>query len=323
MSIFNRSSLWDTLDPAVDTCHIIGHALNSIYSQRKVSTEVPNQMIEYLDNHPALRSEELHGDLASSVSAMGQVHVQLIVLYTDILLCRPFFLVRFMNTTEREALGEVEVQINKLSARCVSQSLQAITMIKGGFYANMFPRFHPLALYILFESALVLLSSTYADIYDDEDHVSLVTDAISILRQWSPSSLYAEHFASRLELFRNDVERETRGKAIRLPSQRRTSQVKPESITTYEPSQYRSPFYPIAHDNLASPCDSRRGSSTASFTGIKQEGGGVSDTLGTRPLFSPMDSNTPRSQTWTEYAESTRCSDYGGDSSSDRKKPSG
>ncbi|EMT64056.1 Putative transcriptional regulatory protein C1F7.11c [Fusarium odoratissimum] len=168
----------------------------------------------------------------------------------------------------------IETQINRLSERCVSQSLQTVEMVKRGFHANLLCRSDPLALYVLFEAALVLLSSTYADIYAREEHLSLVKDAMFILKTWYASSPYAEQFASKLDLFRHEVERQKQVKAIRQASRRQAHKVEREPMTTYEPSQYRSPFHPMPRDSLVSPRDSRRGSATANHAMVKQEADG-------------------------------------------------
>ncbi|KAF4444588.1 transcriptional regulatory [Fusarium acutatum] len=186
----------------------------------------------------------------------------------------------------------------------------AVEMVKGGFHANLLRHSDPLALYVLFEAALVLLSSTYADIYAQKEHLLLVKDAMFILKTWYASSPYAEQFASKLDLFRHDVERQEQVKATRQASRRQTHKVKRETMTTYEPSQYRSPFQQMPRGSLVSPCDSRRGSGTANHTMIKQEAGGYSGSLTSRPLFSPTDFNMNQSQSFAEYSQKSNFSDH-------------
>ncbi|KAF5576310.1 transcriptional regulatory [Fusarium pseudocircinatum] len=186
----------------------------------------------------------------------------------------------------------------------------SVEMVKGGFHANLLRHSDPIALYVLFEAALVLLSSTYADIYAQKEHLLLVEDAMFILKTWHASSPYAEQFASKLDLFRHDVERQEQVKAIRQASRRQAHKVKREPMTTYEPSQYRSPFQQLPRGSLVSLCDSRRVSGTANHTMIKQEAGGYSGSLTSRPLFSPTDFNMDQSQSFAEYSQSTNFSDH-------------
>ncbi|QGI62416.1 hypothetical protein CEK26_006380 [Fusarium fujikuroi] len=168
----------------------------------------------------------------------------------------------------------------------------------------------PTRSYVLFEAALVLLSSTYADIYAQKEHLLLVEDAMFILKTWYASSPYAEQFASKLDLFRHDVERQEQVKATRQASRRQTHKVKREPMATYEPSQYLSPFHQMPHGSLVSPCDSRRGSGTANRTMVKQEAGGYSVPLTSRLLFSPTDFNMDQSQSFADYSQSSNFSDH-------------
>jgi hypothetical protein len=157
---------------------------------------------------------------------------------------------------------------------------------------------------VLFEASLILLSSTYADIYASKEHLPLVANVMFILRTWSKSSLYAGHFASRLELFRLDVEREVQAKAVKT-SRRSAYRSQPEPVISYDPCQYRSPFNPVPYGSLDSPCNSHRGSEVTVHTKVKQEECVCSETLVSRPLLS-----TSRSQSLTEH-KSPRYSHHG------------
>ncbi|KAF5722207.1 transcriptional regulatory [Fusarium mundagurra] len=302
----NKVPKRDMLDPPIDACKMIGHIVNNIYSCDKVAIEIPNQMLGYLEAHPSFQEDGFF-TTSSLMPTVSQIHVHLLGFYANILLCRPFFLLSFMGTNASDG---IQTQINRLSERCVSQSLQAVEMVKGGFHANLLRHSDPLALYVLFEAALVLLSSTYADIYAQKEHLSLIEDAMFILKTWYASSPYAEQFASKLDLFRHNVERQEQVKAIRQASRRQTHKVKREPMTTYEPSQYRSPFQQMPRGSLVSPWDSRRGSETANHTMIKQEAGGYSGSLTSRPLFSSTDFNMDQSQSFAEYSQSSNFSDH-------------
>ncbi|EWG44222.1 hypothetical protein FVEG_05357 [Fusarium verticillioides 7600] len=302
----NKVPKRDMLDPPIDACKMIGHIMNNIYSCDEVAIEIPNQMLGYLEAHPSFQEDGFF-TTSSLMPTVSQIHVHLLGFYANILLCRPFFLLSFMGTNASDG---IQTQINRLSERCVSQSLQAVEMVKGGFHANLLRHSDPLALYILFEAALVLLSSTYADIYAQKEHLLLVEDAIFILKTWHASSPYAEQFASKLELFRHEVERQEQVKAIRQASRRQAHKVERDPVTTYEPSQYRSPFQQMPRGSLVSPCDSRRVSGTANHIMIKQEAGGHSGPLTSRPLFSPTDCNMDQSLSFAEYSQSSHFSDH-------------
>ncbi|SPJ79653.1 uncharacterized protein FTOL_08044 [Fusarium torulosum] len=136
----------DILDPAVEACRIIGQTLNSIYPRRRVAFEVPNQMINYLEHHPDFNNNGVfENGLANSSHMMAHINIQLLGFYANIIVCRPFFLLRFKDTVECKTLDGTEAQINKLSQRCVSQSLEAIRMVNSLRSISSY-RFDPLAL---------------------------------------------------------------------------------------------------------------------------------------------------------------------------------
>jgi hypothetical protein len=126
------SSTRDILDPALEACQIIGQTLNSIYPCRRVAFEVPNQMMNYLEHHPDFNNDGLfENGMANSSHMMAHINIQLIGFYANIVVCRPFFLLRFKDTVECKTLEGTGAEINKLSQRCVSQSLEAIRMVKS------------------------------------------------------------------------------------------------------------------------------------------------------------------------------------------------
>lgn len=116
----------------MEACQIIGQTLNSIYPRRRVAFEVPNQMMNYLEHHPDFNNDGLFANgMANSSHTMTQINIQLIGFYANIVVCRPFFLLRFKDTVECKTLDGTEAEINKLSQRCVSQSLEAIRMVNN------------------------------------------------------------------------------------------------------------------------------------------------------------------------------------------------
>ncbi|KAF4991897.1 hypothetical protein FGRMN_7545 [Fusarium graminum] len=141
----DMSSTRDILDAAVDACRIIGLTLNSNIPGRNASFEVPNQMTNYLEYHPDFNNDTLFENGTENPYTMAQLNVQLLGCYANILVCRPFFLLRFRDGVECKTLDGIEVQINKLSQKCVSQSLEAIRMANCLRSTTPY-RFDPLAL---------------------------------------------------------------------------------------------------------------------------------------------------------------------------------
>ncbi|RGP59280.1 transcription factor [Fusarium sporotrichioides] len=113
------------LNPAVDACRIIGETVKVVYSGSKISMKDVKLLIGHLDS--------LTDAKVDPAPFVAQARVNSFRIYADILLCRPFFLLRFIaSTEERESLDNIEPQINELSQRCVSGSIRAIDMLKEG-----------------------------------------------------------------------------------------------------------------------------------------------------------------------------------------------
>ncbi|KAG8351478.1 hypothetical protein FVEN_g10404 [Fusarium venenatum] len=242
------------LNSAVDACRIIGETVKVVYS-KPMTMKTVKVLIGYLDS-----VADVKVDLPAL--SVEQVRVDSFRIYADILLCRPFFLLRLIaSREERRALDNIEPQINELSQRCVSVSIQAINMFKKGTRSTPPLPVDPFVPCVLIEATYVLLCSMYAGIHLTEEHLSLVKGAIAMLETVKKTNSCAEHSTSVLNLFLHDVNR-----------QNRATIVKPElKGHAYESSQYRSPFYPPTQSGLVPPYDSRRRPAADDRNAIKQE----------------------------------------------------
>ncbi|KAG8666200.1 hypothetical protein FPOAC1_011003 [Fusarium poae] len=103
------------LNPAVDACRIIGETVKVVYLGPMISMKAVKVLLGYLDSLTDVK-------VAPLALSVAQVRVDSFRIYADILLCRPFFLLRFIaSAQERETLNNIEPQINELSQRCVSK----------------------------------------------------------------------------------------------------------------------------------------------------------------------------------------------------------
>ncbi|KAL6924556.1 hypothetical protein FSST1_001830 [Fusarium sambucinum] len=242
------------LNSAVDACRIIGETVKVVYS-KPMAMKTVKVLIGHLDSVADVKVDLL-------TLSVEQVRVDSFRIYADILLCRPFFLLRLIaSREERRTLDNIEPQINELSQRCVSVSIQAINMFKKGTRSTPPLPVHPFITCVLIEATYVLLCSMYAGIHFTEEHLSLVKGALAMLETVKKTNSYAEHSASVLSLFLHDVNR-----------QNRATFVKPKlEGHAYESSQYRSPFYPPTQSSLVPPYDSRRRPAADDHNAIKQE----------------------------------------------------
>ncbi|CAG1968460.1 unnamed protein product, partial [Fusarium graminearum] len=269
------------LNFVVDACRIIDKTVKVIYSGSEISMKNVLSGIEYLD---LLTDAQV--DTAHSVE---QVRVDPLCLYAEILLCRPFFLLRFIaSTEEREALHNIEPQINKLSQRCVSKSMRVIETLKEGrCLTSSFP-VDPFTPYVLIEATYVLLCT--------------------MLGAMKETNSYAKHSASVLNLFLRDCQ--NRARIVKPKPEGHAYQTKTEPITAYEPSQYRSPFYPPTQGSLVPVYDKR--AEIKDRVAIKKESDDHSNAFPSTYFF-PLDSSTFHHQPSAEYSQRSWHNEYNDD----------
>ncbi|KAF4461560.1 hypothetical protein FALBO_11646 [Fusarium albosuccineum] len=298
------------LDAAVDACQIIGQVLDKIYSTRRIPIEVAHQMAEDLEQwsraaQSVLTNECLHRGTVPSFNTMALVHVQLLGFYANILLCRPFFMHCFARIARDESATikvpfQPHPQLGELSERCVSQSLQTITLIKSAVGSGHFPGLDPLALYLLFDATLIVLSNKYAHMYVYEWSGPLIKDAMFIMERWAQSNPQAKQFFSILDSFQQAVELEAQATAF---SRGPGSTVKPklQVIATHGPFQYRHPYQQAAFDHPISPWESPYASAPIYPWVAQSSGSGALDLSATGSVM-PMlrDDGTPQSHSMTE-----------------------
>ncbi|CAG2011210.1 unnamed protein product [Fusarium graminearum] len=269
------------LNFVVDACRIIDKTVKVIYSGSEISMKNVLSGIEYLD---LLTDAQV--DTAHSVE---QVRADPLCLYAEILLCRPFFLLRFIaSTEEREALHNIEPQINKLSQRCVSKSMRVIETLKEGrCLTSSFP-VDPFTPYVLIEATYVLLCT--------------------MLGAMKETNSYAKHSASVLNLFLRDCQ--NRARIVKPKPEGHAYQTKTEPITAYEPSQYRSPFYPPTQGSLVPVYDKR--AEIGDRVAIKKESDDHSNAFPSTYFF-PLDSSTFHHQPSAEYSQRSWHNEYNDD----------
>ncbi|EKJ76602.1 hypothetical protein FPSE_03152 [Fusarium pseudograminearum CS3096] len=277
------------LNFVVDACRIIDETVKVIYSGSEISMKKVLLGIGYLDLLTDANVDPAH--------SVAQVRVDPLRFYADILLCRPFFLLRFIaSTQEREALDDIEPQINKLSQRCVSKSMRVIEMLKEGRRPHSSFPVDP-------------FTPIYASIHFREEHLSLVNDAIAMLGAVKETNSYAKHSASVLDLFLRDCRNHAR--IVKPKPEGHAYQTKTEPITAYESSQYRSPFYPPTQGSLAPAYDRRAAIGDRNV--IKKESHDHSNAFSSTCFSSPMDSSTFHHQPSAEYSQRSWHNEHNGD----------
>lgn len=119
---------------------------------------------------------------------------------------------------------------------------------------------------------------------------------------------YAKHSASVLNLFLRDCQNHAR--IVKPKPEGHAYQTKTEPITAYEPSQYRSPFYPPTQGSLVPVYDKR--AEIGDRVAIKKESDDHSNAFPSTYFF-PLDSSTFHHQPSAEYSQRSWHNEYNDD----------
>jgi hypothetical protein len=139
------------LKATVSSCHTIGVVLDKVYSQRKVSTKLAQEIADYCKGWPQVLDDSLHHSQANSAhpaQGIAILHVYLFHYHSITLLTRPFFL--FIMNKEEQRRRETAQRQHRASTRmqrfgeaCVSASCQSIALIHNALRDGYLPRRNP------------------------------------------------------------------------------------------------------------------------------------------------------------------------------------
>jgi hypothetical protein len=130
------------LEASVRSCRVIGTILRRIYSKRKISTNLAQEIADECGLWPEALDPVLHSRQITTASnvppsqGIAILHVNLLYCHTIILLTRPFFLF-LLNKVQKERMGGVQrprrnsCRIEKFSECCVSASCHSIFLAKN------------------------------------------------------------------------------------------------------------------------------------------------------------------------------------------------
>lgn len=153
----------------------------------------------------------------------------------------------------------------------------------------------------------------YAGIHVTTDHLSLVKDAIKVLKTMAKADPYAEHSALVLSMFLQDVSRRNHARVVKPKLEGQIHQPKMEHNAAYEYSQYRSPFYPTTPVNVVPPQGNRQRSTVEDRTVIKRESREHSHSFAPMSFPLRMDSSVFQPQLPTGYMQHPWQDSHSGD----------
>jgi hypothetical protein len=136
------------LEASVRSCHVIGVILDKVYSQRKISTKLAQEIADHCKGWPKALDPSLHWRQANSADptqGIAILHVNLLYCHSIILLTRPFFLF-LMNKLHQERKGTGQrlqrrgTRMEKFGEACVVASCHSIVLVQNAHEGRYLPR---------------------------------------------------------------------------------------------------------------------------------------------------------------------------------------
>lgn len=140
------------LEASVRSCHVIGVILEKVYSQRKISTKLAQEIADHCKGWPKALDPSLNHRQAHSASpdqGIAILHVNLLYCHSIILLTRPFFL--FLMNKKYQSPGELSQRVHvsrmeKFAGACVVASTQSITLVQSARESGYLSQRNPFVL---------------------------------------------------------------------------------------------------------------------------------------------------------------------------------
>ncbi|KAL7809934.1 fungal-specific transcription factor domain-containing protein [Trichoderma gracile] len=206
-----------SLDSSVRICRSIGVMLKRVYSERKISTKLAQEIVDdcqlwAFNGHPSLAASDLLNGKAPAEMGIPILHVHLFHYHSILLLSRPFFIDLLVKTRptisgDVEPLHRTFSRSEKFSQACVAASTHSVTLVQAAFEAKILPRRNPFILYFLFAAALIILSNEFAGLYENEHYALSMTSAIKIMEYCAAEDVQAQRMLYILKSFLADVEK--------------------------------------------------------------------------------------------------------------------
>ncbi|KAH7360451.1 fungal-specific transcription factor domain-containing protein [Rhexocercosporidium sp. MPI-PUGE-AT-0058] len=202
------------LEASVRSCHVIGVILEKVYSQRKISTKLAQEIADDCKGWPKALDPSLNHRQAHSASreqGIAILHVNLFYCHSIILLTRPFFL--FLMNKKYQSPGETSQRVHvsrmeKFAGACVVASTQSIALVQSARESGYLSQRNPFVLYFLFAASLVVLSNEFCSLYQNPNATPSLATAISIMRYFSEQDPQACRLLVILTSFRDVVARQ-------------------------------------------------------------------------------------------------------------------
>ncbi|KAK6585424.1 hypothetical protein PZA11_002151 [Diplocarpon coronariae] len=197
------------LEAAVRSCRVVGTILEKVYSKRKISTKLAQEIADSCRGWPDALDPSLDHRQAASASpeqGVAILHVNLLYCHSVILLTRPFFLF-LMNKAyqnpqpnHRSSASRME----RFGAACVVASTQSIVLVQNAYDNHYLSQRNPFVLSFLFAASLVVLANEFCGLYHNPSANSF-NNAINIIHYFCEQDSQARRLVVILESFREVV----------------------------------------------------------------------------------------------------------------------
>ena len=141
------------LDAAVRTCHIIGATLKRVYSRRRISTQVAQEIAEQLERwnrelHPRLHWRRMLNGAIDATHGNAVLHTNLLHFHSVILLTRPFLLCLLAKAQEyyvrkSERPYRPSQRVENFAQTCVEASQHTLVLARAALDAKYLPQCNP------------------------------------------------------------------------------------------------------------------------------------------------------------------------------------
>ncbi|KAL2074526.1 hypothetical protein VTL71DRAFT_8304 [Oculimacula yallundae] len=199
------------LEASVRSCHAIGVILEKVYSSRKISTKLAQEIANQCKGwskalDPSLNHRQAHSASPSQGTAI--LHVHLLDCHSVILLTRPFLV--FLMYKKYQSPGESSQRaqasrMEKFAGACVVASTQSIALVQSARESGYLSQRNPFVLYFLFAASLVILSNEFCALYQNPDAATSVAHAINTMHYFSEQDPQARRLLNILESFHHVV----------------------------------------------------------------------------------------------------------------------
>lgn len=139
------------LDAAVRSCRAIGDTLKSVYSKRKISTTVAQDIAGRLEGwneslHPALHWRQATDTRIAPFHGVAVLHVNLLHCHSIILLTRPFLLYILkagVGTTKPSRLSQ---KMESFAQTCIEAAQHTLAIAQAALDAKFLPQCNPIVM---------------------------------------------------------------------------------------------------------------------------------------------------------------------------------